>query len=444
MQKLMVAALSSGAGKTSVTMGLAAHFAAAGKTVQVYKTGPDYIDPQFYGAITQRACINLDPYFLEETELRETFLRYQQGSEVLLIEAAMGLTDGIAGQGDRASALQVARTLELPILLLVARGQEAEASEKIAALAPGDRARLTGILLNEGGKGNEMPGAALPGEIAGVPVFGCLPALGRQALKSRHLGLVVPLETEEILRFARQMAALLRDALPAEFFATAMPAAERPFRLGIARDEAFSFLYPENLRVLAECGAEPVYFSPLFDRALPAGLSGLWLPGGYPELYAEALSNQISLREDIRDAVQSGLPTVAECGGFMYLLESLEDVNGNSFEMVGALSGRAFRTEKLQRFGYVEVEAKEDTLLLAAGERLRGHEFHYWDATETGESCIATRANGSKSWPCVQGSGTLFAGYPHIYLANAAGRRAAARFAAVCRCFLAARAGNAC
>ena len=434
MQRLMVAALTSGAGKTSVTMGLAALWRQAGKTVQVYKTGPDYIDPQFHTAITGRPCINLDPYFLDASELRETFLRYQSEADILLIEAAMGLTDGIAGQGDRASALEVARALDVPVLLLVARGQEDEATRKIEALTPEDRARLTGILLNEGGKDGAASEDSLPAELAGVKVYGCLPSLRSHELKSRHLGLVVPLETEEICRFARQMAEALRKTLPTEFRTGAGAAAET-FRLGIARDAAFSFLYPENLRVLTECGAEPVFFSPLSDRSLPAGLSGLWLPGGYPELYAEALSNQVSIREDIRDAVRGGLPTVAECGGCMYLLESLEDMNGVPYEMAGALTGRAFRTEKLQRFGYIEVRAEEETLLLSPGESLRGHEFHYWDATENGGSCVATKANGSKSWPCVRGSATLFAGYPHLYLANAAGRKAAARFAAACRAF---------
>ena len=417
MQKLMVAALSSGAGKTSVSMGLAALFRQAGKSVQVYKTGPDYIDPQFYAPITGRRCINLDPYFLSESELSETFSRYQTEADILLVEAAMGLTDGIAGQGDRASALQVARTLSLPILLLVARGSEEEAAEKLSALTAEDRARIRGLVLNEGGKGVAEPGTELPRELAGVPVLGRIPALGAQNLKSRHLGLVVPLEAEEILGFARRMAAALKEALPDDFFIGGGEA-EVPFRVGIARDEAFSFFYEENLRVLRELGCEPVFFSPLRERALPAGLSGLWLPGGYPELYAEALENQTSL---------------------MFLLESLEDVNGLRHEMVGALPGRAFRTEKLQRFGYIEITAKEDTLLLNAGESLRGHEFHYWDASENGESCLATKANGSKSWDCVHGSATLFAGYPHIYLANAAGQRAAARFAAACRAFQRAR-----
>ena len=169
MQRLMVAALTSGAGKTSVTMGLAALWRQAGKTVQVYKTGPDYIDPQFHAAITGRPCINLDPYFLDSSELRETFSRYRSEADILLIEAAMGLTDGIAGQGDRASALEVARALDVPVLLLVARGQEGEAVRKIEALSPEDRARLTGILLNEGGKDGAASETALPAELAVLP-----------------------------------------------------------------------------------------------------------------------------------------------------------------------------------------------------------------------------------------------------------------------------------
>lgn len=425
MKKLMVAGMRSGCGKTTVTLGLTALLQDMGFSLQLYKTGPDYIDPMFHSVLSGRPCINLDPWFLDSAGLKKAFFGNASGADFLLVEAAMGLTDGISGEGERGSALQVAEALSLPVLLLVDRGQEAEARLYLDTLPAG---RVRGILLNEGGAGHadraaaadaggrESERAALPREIAGIPVLGLLPEIPGAALKSRHLGLTVPEDGTEIVRRALLTGRALRGCLDsAELLKLA--AGEESYRIAIARDEAFSFFYEENLRLLRECGAEPVFFSPLRDSSLPAGVSGLWLPGGYPELYAEALSANEAMRGDIQDSVRGGLPVVAECGGFMYLMEELESAGGAFWPMCAVLSGRAFRTEKLQRFGYIELEAKCDTLLLKKGERLRSHEFHYWDAEQPGTSVHAEKANGSRSWECVVGSKSMFAGYPHIYLA---------------------------
>lgn len=432
MKKLMVAGMHSGSGKTTVTMGLTRLLMEEGKRVQVYKTGPDYIDPMFHRAVSGRPCVNLDPWFLDENGLRETFFRYSEDADFLLTEAAMGLCDGISGRGISGSALEVADALSMPVLLVVDAGREAEAAEYLRKLPAG---RVQAILLNHGGVPAEEKPLRMFHErlhFDGIPIIGMLPALPGAVLKSRHLGLTVPEDTEVIFYKAQLAAAALRKELDLDRLLRIAEGNEA-FRMAIARDEAFSFFYEENLRALREVGGEAVFFSPLRERSLPAGICGLWLPGGYPELYAEALSNNESMRMDIRDAVQGGLPTVAECGGFMYLLEELESAEGDVFPMCAVLPGKAYRTPKLQRFGYIELRARRDTLLLKQGQALRAHEFHYWDAVQSGNAVIATKANQSRSWECVVGTETLFAGYPHVYLE---GNTVAARnFAAACRSF---------
>ena len=470
----LLAALSSGAGKTTVTMGITRFLQRQGLTVQVFKTGPDYIDPMFHTAVSGRPCVNLDPWFLEEglaRRLSEIWERYSAGADVCVAEAAMGLFSGISGQGSRGSAWSVAEALDLPVLLLVSPGEEAAAEELVSGLP---KPLVRGILLNrvpvqgngralpeERGAGEEAP--SLPEEIAGVPVLGGIPLLPKAALKSRHLGLTIPEKPEEALEAAERVCGALERGLDAERFLRAVglrnfgrarPAVrgragaaeerqrERPaaqsggrqsgcrtepekerLRLAVARDQAFCFLYEENLRLLREGGAELAFFSPLTDTALPPGTAGLYLPGGYPELFAEQLSGNRPMRDALANAIKGGLPTVAECGGFLYLLESLEDMQGAVYPMCGVLPGKGFRTPKLQRFGYIRLTAERDTLLLPAGEVLKGHEFHYWDAEHTGDAVLAEKASGTAAWPCVFGGSTLFAGFPHVWFTEAAAGR---------------------
>ena len=449
MKKLMIAGGRSGCGKTTAVMGLTRFLKEEGMTVQVYKTGPDYIDPMFHTAVSGRPCINLDPWFLEEgtpgRSLREVFSAHAGGADFLLVEAAMGLCDGITGQGTRGSALAVAQALDLPVLFLADGGDLPGAERYLRELPEGI---VRGVIINrpESGaaaSGNPVSGSPagggvkpsevrkhLPERLAGIPVLGFLPELAGGELKSRHLGLTIPEDPEDAVRAAVRGAEAFRSCTDTDGIRQ-IAGGKEAYRIAVARDEAFSFIYEENLQILKETGGEPVFFSPLRDRELPSGVSGLWLPGGYPELCAEALSMNNAMREEIADAVRRGLPTVAECGGFMYLMEDLESFSGETFEMCGVIPGKAFRTPKLQRFGYIVLTAKRDTLLLAEGEQMRAHEFHYWDAEYCGDAVRAEKASGKGAWDCVAGSRTLFAGYPHIYLAGCP--KAAERLAEACR-----------
>lgn len=183
----------------------------------------------------------------------------------------------------------------------------------------------------------------------------------------------------------------------------------------MARDEAFCFLYQDNLELLEALGAELLFFSPLRDQTLSEHIHALILPGGYPELYAEDLSRNRTMLRAVREAVDGGMPTLAECGGFLYLHDQLEDDKGTFWPMAGVIPAKAFRTAKLGRFGYVEITAGTDQLLLAKGESIRSHEFHYWDSESCGTDCHARKASGQQEWDCVHGSDTLYAGFPHIY-----------------------------
>ena len=197
-------------------------------------------------------------------------------------------------------------------------------------------------------------------------------------------------------------------------------------KIAVARDDAFCFLYEETLDTLKEQGAELIFFSPLHDEKLPEGISGLYLPGGYPEIFAGELSSNEDMLKDIKFAIESGLPTVAECGGFLYLCEALEDENGDIYEQVGIFKGAATNKEKLVRFGYSLLSQEEDSLLFRAGEEVPMHEFHYWDALDPGSDLLATKPLGGRSYRCAFATDTLYAGFPHLYLAGKP--RLAARF----------------
>ena len=186
-------------------------------------------------------------------------------------------------------------------------------------------------------------------------------------------------------------------------------------RIGVAQDEAFCFTYRDNLQMLEDMGAELVPFSPLSDSRLPERLQGLILSGGYPELHAPALAENSSMREEIREAVKAGLPCIAECGGFLYLHRTLEGEDGKEYPMAGVLDARAFRTPKLSRFGYITLTARQDQLLLGEGEQIRGHEFHYWESESCGEAMQAKKPLRKRSWSCVHGNSTLYAGFPHLF-----------------------------
>jgi len=425
--RLMLCGVSSGSGKTMVTCGILQAFVRRGLRTGAYKCGPDYIDPMFHTVVIGARSGNLDSFFMEPEMLRHLLARSAAENDISVIEGVMGYYDGIATT-DLASSYSVAAATETPAVLVVpARGM----GLSIAAMVEGycrfaANSRIRGVILNR-------VSPAIYGELkreiearCGVTVYGYVPNLPELAVESRHLGLHMPDEVDGLREKLDLLAAKLEETVDLDgLLRLAATAPELDgkastlhtgphVRIAVAKDEAFCFYYAENLQLLEDLGAELVPFSPLQDAALPAGISGLLLGGGYPELYAEALSKNRAMLEQIRAAVAAGLPTIAECGGFLYLQEWLEDIDGRVWPMAGALPGRGFYTGKLRRFGYVELTAREDTLYGPAGTVLRGHEFHYFDVDEPGDSFRAEKPVRGTAWGCIKGTKTLLAGFPHV------------------------------
>lgn len=394
MKTFVIAAPHSGAGKTTITTGLIAALTARGQRVQPFKVGPDYIDPSYHTLAAGRICRNLDSWMLPQAAYRELFARATRDADCAIIEGVMGLYDGAYYDREEGSTAEIAKQVGAGVVVVLDAGKVART---IGALALGlqqfDPAlNIIGYIANNVGSPGHGSGVAQAISAAtGKPCFGWLQRNPALALPERHLGLVPTAEQGEWKAFVQRAGELvaqgidlerLWDALPTAAPQLAPPVApsagsmqSRP-RLAVADDAAFSFRYPENLELLSEAGAEVVRFSPLADQALPPGTRGIYLCGGFPELYAAALAENQSMLAAIRQAAQQGLPIYAECGGLMYLTEAIVDQAGVRHAMVGVLPGISQMGSRLT-MGYRVGRALIDNWLWRAGEEMRGHEFHY-------------------------------------------------------------------
>lgn len=427
--RFMLAAPSSGTGKTTVTLALLSALKTRGLDPVSFKCGPDYIDPMFHRAVLGIPSYNLDLFFTPAETVRGLLVEHAANHGVAVIEGVMGYYDG-SGTGTESSSYALACETDTPVILVVsAHG----AYLSIAATINGFKnfrpdSRIAGVILNECSKHLFISMKDMLERETGLPMLGCLPRLKDCSIESRHLGLVTAAEIEglheKIQRLGNEAETCINLDLLMEIAASAppltgkLPSAAVEFkvrpRIAVAKDEAFCFYYEDNLNLLEKCGAALVPFSPLCDTALPDGISALYLGGGYPELYAKTLSENTAMRAHIKSAITAGLPTFAECGGYMYLLDSLEDSDGHTYPMAGAITGHGFKTSSLQRFGYITLTAQMHNLLCAPGESIPAHEFHYWDSTVSSGACTAKRSKGQE-WPCVVATPTLFAGFPHLY-----------------------------
>ena len=399
LARLVIAGTHSGVGKTTVAMGLMAALAQRGHRVQPFKVGPDYIDPGFHAAATGRISRNLDTFLLTRQMVRSVFQAAMADADLAVIEGVMGLFDGVSPTREQGSTAEVAKLLGAPVILVV---DGKAMARSIAPLVQGfsrfdPRLRIDGVIINRVGRGHfELLRDALRAA-GGPPVLGYLPNDPSASLPERHLGLVPTQETARLQRLLDRVAeavtlcvdlnALLRIARRAPAWrATRLPgvtarASSAVCRIGVARDAAFHFYYQENLELLRRLGAEIVEWSPLADAQLPERCDALYLGGGFPEVFARALSENARLRAQLRAVIRAGLPTYAECGGLMYLTQAIIDRDGRAHPMVGVLPGRVRLTDRLQHFGYAVVTPRRATIASQAGETIRGHEFHYstWD-----------------------------------------------------------------
>ena len=431
MIQFLLAAPRSGSGKTTMTCALLMALKRRGCAPCAFKSGPDYIDPMFHRAVLGVESRNLDLFFSAPETVRTLYAKGAAGHGAAVCEGAMGFYDGLGGVSDRASAWHLADTLGLPVLLVVEpKGQSLTLAAELKGLDSfRTPSHIAGILLNNCTARMHALLAPMLEEETGLPVLGFLPKLPEAVIGSRHLGLYTAAEVENL----QQKLALLADAAEehidwprllalCEKEPPALPArAETPparVRIAVAQDEAFCFTYAETLEAFRDAGAEVVFFSPLRDTALPENIGGLYLPGGYPELHAKELSENTSLLREIKQKIESGLPTAAECGGFLYLGQSLTDAEGQSWPMVGVLPGEAKDAGRLVRFGYAALSADSDSMLFRAGESFPIHEFHHWDSTANGVALAAKKPVGGAEWRCGFVNEHFYAGFPHLYWAG--------------------------
>ncbi len=441
LPRVLLSACSSGSGKTLITCGLLQALKNRRIKTAAFKCGPDYIDPMFHEKVIGTGSANLDTFFTSPECVRYLLAENAAGCDLAVIEGVMGYYDGIAGVTQTASAYDLACVTETPVILLV---NSAGMSGSLAACVKGfleyeKDSRIRGVIFNQMSAMLYPRIKALVEERTGVRVLGYVPRVEECALDSRHLGLVLPqeifalrekldrlahileetLDIDGILALAREAAELHKPEDPLEIFLEGIhekPAEKEPdrgaqVRIGVASDAAFCFFYKDNFRLLRGMGAQLVPFSPLADTVLPEDIDGLLLYGGYPELHAAELETNIRMRESIRSALAQGMPCMAECGGFMYLHEEMEDMEGRLHEMTGVIKGRAFRTERLSRFGYVTLQKHEKDVY---GE-IPAHEFHYFDSTNCGQAFSAKKPAGNRQWECMHADGRLLAGFPHLY-----------------------------
>ncbi|MBW4470244.1 MAG: cobyrinate a,c-diamide synthase [Stenomitos rutilans HA7619-LM2] len=423
---LIVAGERSGVGKTTVTLALLSCLRQRNVSVQSFKVGPDYIDPMFHRYVTGRACRNLDPVLTSETYVQQCFDRHAKTATHALVEGVMGLFDGAAGRKDFASTAHVARLLKSPILLVL---NCSGMSHSIAAIAHGYRSldprlQFAGVVLNRVGSDRHLELLTAALEPLDIPILGVLRRQDEITIPDRHLGLIPTAELENLnaivdrlayvgetcfdwaqlmpllesgvgswesgvrgqkaegrgreselktqnsLAFAKRVQRTQRH----EVLLKALSLPSSP-RIAIAQDAAFSFYYADNLDLLEALGAELISWSPLCDRALPDGVQGLYFGGGFPEMFAEQLAANVSAGDSVQAAIQTGMPTYAECGGLMYLCEKITTFEGQSFPMTGILPTTAVMSKRLT-LGYRHAIARQNSLMLERHSTVCGHEFH--------------------------------------------------------------------
>ncbi|WP_274433431.1 cobyrinate a,c-diamide synthase [Alicyclobacillus sp. ALC3] len=487
--RFVLAGTNSGVGKTTFTLGLMAALQQRRLRVQGYKAGPDYIDPSYHTAVTGRVSRNLDTWMLSKEAVMEIYLRSSADADVSVIEGVMGFYDGKDPKSNAGSTAELSTVLQAPVVLIVNVGQMARSA---AAIVKGfqrldETVHIAGVLANHVGSYNhfELVKEAIEQECT-VPVFGYLPKRTDIQIPDRHLGLIPAIERGELrplfdsladameqtvdldgLLAAARSAPDLMDRSPVLFRAPKTEVAgaggslhchhaDKPIKIAIAKDTAFNFYYPENLELLEHYGAQLLYFSPLAGELIPDEADGLYLGGGFPEEFAGRLSESQTLLEQVHHHIAEGLPTFAECGGYMFLSQSITDLGGNTYSMVGLVPVKVTMQPRLAALGYREVTALTESILFEAGEKARGHEFHYSAAEPApfalrrdspvksdGTALTADGSYGANPEAAYQVTGrfghkpdgfvwrNMVAGYTHLHFAS--NPRMARRFVASCR-----------
>ncbi len=446
--RLIIAATQSGAGKTTITSGILAALKKRGLNVQPYKVGPDYIDPGFHEIASGRPSHNLDSWLVGENKLAELFFSPSNCAKFALIEGVMGLYDG--GVGGVSSTAQIAQILQIPVVLVI---DVKSMGTSAAAIALGFREfdkniNLAGVILNRVGSDSHKKMIVETLDKINIKCFGAIKRNADFVLPERHLGLVPTAEnnfTEVIEKICATVEneididALIKVANSAptvtlpDYPTTALP--NYRTKIAVAKDAAFNFYYEESLQELEKRGAEIIYFSPLNDEKLPEDIGGLIIGGGFPEMFAEQLQANKKIRFAIRRAAENNLPIYAECGGFMYLMNTITDFAGKNFEMCGVIPANAVMTDKLQMVGYVEAEVLQDCIIGKAGDKIHAHEFHFSTAEISADKNIfnCKRMRTGKEFRAGYAKKNIVASYLHIHFAGC--QSAADNFVNACKIY---------
>jgi cobyrinic acid a,c-diamide synthase len=393
-RRLVIAGTGSGVGKTTLTIGVMAALMKKGLTVQGFKCGPDYIDPSYHTAVTKRASRNLDSWMLTKDLVLDIFTHGSQGSDISIIEGVMGFFDGKSPETNEGSTAEISMITKSPVILVVNCESMARSA---AAIVKGfqlfaEGPNITAVIANKvGSEGHfQLVKKAIEQECH-VPVIGYLKRELDIEIPERHLGLIPTLERGELDSFFDKLGTLVSETVDIDRLLELAVAerleasrkssifekqSEHLVKVAVAKDSAFNFYYPENLEIMEAKGIKIVYFSPLADEEVPDDVDGLYIGGGFPEEFAQDLACNLKAKQSVKQAIEGGLPTLAECGGFMYLTKFIETTDKKKFEMAGVIPGSVHMQTKLAALGYREITGQNGNFILE-DRSARGHEFHY-------------------------------------------------------------------
>ncbi len=426
MPSIMICGTNSGCGKTTATCGIISAFLKRQMNVQAFKCGPDYIDPMFHRRVSGISACNLDSVFCDDKTLKYIYEKHSASKDISIIEGVMGYYDGVSGKG---SSCDIARRLDVPVIIVVnCKG----ISTSIGAIVKGfltyqEHNNIVGFIFN-------MLPDSLVNEVESIckelntEYLGRIPKCEDIIIESRHLGLVTADEIKDLQSKLDKLAILVKEninldriytlsqnAVTQSTTAIAIDNIGENITIAVAKDNAFCFMYDENIALLRDMGCRIEYFSPLYDDKLPQNASAIILSGGYPELYAKELSCNSLLASEIKAKIESGIPTIAECGGYMYLMKQLEGCDGKMYDMVGVIDTVARRYSKLRRFGYMEMSANESTVICDKNDKVLTHEYHYFDCDDKGEGFLSKKISNGFIENCGYISDSLYASYGHLY-----------------------------
>lgn len=425
-KRIMIAGTHSGCGKTTISNAISYALKKRGISLCGFKCGPDYIDPMFHNKAIGVSSYNLDLFFIDKIQCMDILSTHIPQDGIGIIEGVMGFYDGVGGTTSNASSAQLALFTNTPSIIVVRpKGQSLSVGALLHGFKNFEQNTLAGVIFNEISPAMYPMYKEIVQKI-GLKVYGYMPKLEDAQIPSRHLGLVTANELDnikeklEILAQTAEKTICIDEIIKLSQTAGKLEqihhksAKDKFLNIAVAKDNAFCFYYQDNIDILEQNGANIIYFSPLEQNELPKNISGLYIGGGYPELYIEKLSENSSMRLSIKNAFEKGLPIIAECGGFMYLHSYIKSSSGQKYEMCDIIDGCCEMTKRLQNFGYISMTSQKDCLIARKNETIRSHEFHYSQSTNCGSDFIAKKANG-KTWNCVHSSKNLYAGYPHLY-----------------------------